>query len=162
MEHSKYSTKQLTLAALFIALTTVATMVVNIPIPGTHGFVNIGDSFVILSGLLFSHYFGGFTGGVGSAMADLFLGYAIYAPATLIIKGIEGFLAGIISQESYASVVIATIIAVIWMPIGYFLFETIVFGLPIALASLAFNYLQGVISGGIALILFPMVKRLVG
>lgn len=72
MKESKTSTRQLTLAALFMALTTVATMVIHIPVPATQGFVNVGDSFVLLSGLLFSHYYGALIGGVGSALADLF------------------------------------------------------------------------------------------
>lgn len=161
MEHTKHTTKQLTMAALFIAMTTVATMVISIPIPGTHGFVNLGDSFVLLGGLIFSHYFGALIGGVGSAMADLFLGYSFYAPITLIVKGVKGFLAGAVSHESHLSKVIAVIVAVIWMPIGYFLFEAAIFEVPVALASLVPNYIQGGVGGVISLVLYPIITRLI-
>lgn len=161
MEFTKHTTKQLTMAALFIALTTVATMVISIPIPGTNGFVNLGDSFVLLGGLLFSHYYGALIGGVGSAMADLFLGYSFYAPITLIVKGIEGFLASVLSRESHISKFIAVLVAVIWMPIGYFLFEAILFGVPIALASLVPNFIQGAVGTGLSLLLYPLIIRLI-
>lgn len=161
MEHTQHSTKQLTMAALFIAMTAVATMVISIPIPGTHGFVNLGDSFVLLGGLLFSHYYGALIGGVGSAMADLFLGYSFYAPITFIVKGVEGLLAGWIYRDSKLSTIIAVVVAVIWMPIGYFIFEALLFGVPIALASVVANYIQGAVGGAIALILFPILKRFI-
>ena len=77
-------TKKIVFCALLTALTTVSTMVIQIPSP-MNGYVNVGDVFV-----LFSVYYLGPIGvvcaGVGSALADLFSGYAIYAPATLLIK----------------------------------------------------------------------------
>lgn len=157
----QFSTRQLTFAALFIAMTTVATMVISIPIPGTNGFVNIGDSFVLLSGLLFSHYFGAIIGGVGSAMADIFLGYSIYAPVTLIVKGIEGFIAGKLNGSSKVATIIAVICAVIWMPIGYFIFEALIFNVPIALGSLLANYIQGTVSGVLAIVLYPIIVKII-
>lgn len=157
----QFSTRQLTFAALFIAMTTVATMVISIPIPGTNGFVNIGDSFVLLSGLLFSHYFGAIIGGVGSALADVFLGYSIYAPITLIVKGVEGFIVGKINGSSKTSTIIAVICAVIWMPIGYFIFEALIFNVPIALGSLLANYIQGTVSGVLAIVLYPIIVKII-
>lgn len=161
VKKNNFSTRQLTFAAMFIALTTVATMVISIPIPGTNGYVNIGDTFVLLSGLIFSHYFGALIGGVGSAMADIFLGYTIYAPITLIVKGIEGFIAGKLGKESKFSIIMAVICAVIWMPIGYFIFEALIFNVPIAVGSLLANYVQGVVSGILALLLYPIIVKLI-
>ena len=83
---------------IFAALTCVITMVIAFPIPATNGFINIGDAIVMITGLLFGPLIGGISGGVGSALADIILGYTIYAPATLIIKGIEGFLVGLIAD----------------------------------------------------------------
>lgn len=161
MKESKTSTRQLTLAALFMALTTVATMVIHIPVPATQGFVNVGDSFVLLSGLLFSHYYGALIGGVGSALADLFLGYTIFAPVTLIVKAIEALLASYIDRESTVSRVIAVIIGVTWMVFGYFIFEVFMFDLPVALSAVIPNSIQGIVSAGLALLLYPIVRRLI-
>lgn len=161
MKESKTSTRQLTLAALFMALTTVATMVIHIPVPATQGFVNVGDSFVLLSGLLFSHYYGALIGGVGSALADLFLGYTIFAPVTLIVKAIEALLASYIDRENTVSRVIAVIVGVTWMVFGYFVFEVFMFDLPVALSAVIPNSIQGIVSAGLALLLYPIVRRLI-
>lgn len=161
MKESKTSTRQLTLAALFMALTTVATMVIHIPVPATQGFVNVGDSFVLLSGLLFSHYYGALIGGVGSALADLFLGYTIFAPVTLIVKAIEALLASYIDRGNTVSRVIAVIVGVTWMVFGYFIFEVFMFDLPVALSAVIPNSIQGIVSAGLALLLYPVVRRLI-
>ena len=47
--------------------------------------------------LVFGWRIGGIAGGVGSALADALGGYFIWAPWTLIIKGIEGILVGTIA-----------------------------------------------------------------
>lgn len=161
MKESETSTRQLTLAALFMALTTVATMVIHIPVPATQGFVNVGDSFVLLSGLLFSHYYGALIGGVGSALADLFLGYTIFAPVTLIVKAIEALLASYIDRGNTVSRVIAVIVGVTWMVFGYFVFEVFMFDLPVALSAVIPNSIQGIVSAGLALLLYPIVRRLI-
>lgn len=161
MKESKTSTRQLTLAALFMALTTVATMVIHIPVPATQGFVNVGDSFVLLSGLLFSHYYGALIGGVGSALADLFLGYTIFAPVTLIVKAIEALLASYIDRGNTVSRVIAVIVGVTWMVFGYFIFEVFMFDLPVALSAVIPNSIQGIVSAGLTLLLYPIVRRLI-
>ncbi|WP_208966606.1 ECF transporter S component [Dolosigranulum pigrum] len=161
MKESKTSTRQLTLTALFMALTTVATMVIHIPVPATQGFVNVGDSFVLLSGLLFSHYYGALIGGVGSALADLFLGYTIFAPVTLIVKAIEALLASYIDRGNTVSRVIAVIVGVTWMVFGYFIFEVFMFDLPVALSAVIPNSIQGIVSAGLALLLYPIVRRLI-
>jgi uncharacterized membrane protein len=85
--------------AVMTALVTLATMIIQIPIPATKGLFNLGDSMVYVSALLFGPYVGAFAGGVGSMLSDVLTGYVIYAPATLIIKGVEGFVVGILSQR---------------------------------------------------------------
>lgn len=51
-------TRRIVLTAIFIALVYVATLIIQIPIPGTSGYVNLGDSFILLSG----YFFGPITG----------------------------------------------------------------------------------------------------
>ena len=67
--------KTLVFAALLAALVCVATMVIQIPSPA-NGYVNLGDCFVLLSGWLLGPLHGAAAAGIGSMMADLFLGYA--------------------------------------------------------------------------------------
>ena len=95
-------TKNLTLmvtAAVLAALTCVATMVVQIPMPLTKGYVNLGDVMVLTSVWLIGSPWGVAAAGIGSAMADLLTGYAYYAPATLIIKALMAVAAFYIAKS---------------------------------------------------------------
>ncbi|MBY8985636.1 MAG: ECF transporter S component [Candidatus Lokiarchaeota archaeon] len=159
------NTLSLSIVGLFSALICVLTMIISIPIPATQGFINIGDAGVMITGMMFGPIIGGIAGGVGSSLADIFLGYTIYAPATLVIKGLEGFLVGLIadpknmkSRINYRDV-FAVIIGGITMTYGYFLYEIFFFGGPGALYEF---FLNGIIQfglGGIIAIVFIITAR---
>ncbi|MEM3693385.1 MAG: ECF transporter S component [Candidatus Bathyarchaeia archaeon] len=85
--------------AIFTALTCAATMVFTVSFPATKGYFNIGDTMVYTSALLFGPYIGALSGGVGSMLADIFLGFYPYAPGTLVIKGIEGAIVGFLAKH---------------------------------------------------------------
>ncbi len=89
--------RRLTMAALMIALMTLATLIIRIPNPATQGYINLGDAMLFTIALVFGWRIGGIAGGVGSALADALGGYFIWAPWTLVIKGIEGILVGMIA-----------------------------------------------------------------
>ena len=105
--------RKLVLAALLAALVCVATMVVQIPSP-MQGYVNLGDCFVLLSGWLLGPWYGFAAGGIGSMLADLFLGYAHYAPGTLVIKAFERMLPRC-SMKSSAAVRLRASRAALWV-----------------------------------------------
>ncbi|MHA2281348.1 MAG: ECF transporter S component [Promethearchaeota archaeon] len=159
------NTLSLSIIGIFSALICILTMVISIPIPATQGFINIGDAGVMITGLMFGPIVGGIAGGVGSALADVILGYTIYAPATLIIKGLEGFLVGLIADPKKIDSrlksrdLFAVIIGGITMAYGYFLYEIFLFGIPGAVYELLLN---GVIQfglGGIIAIVFIITTR---
>ena len=81
----KIQTKQLIYAAVFAALCFAVTYVVVIPMP--YGYLNFGDVIVLLCSW-FLGPIGAIAAGVGCALADLLSGYAIYAPATFVIKSV--------------------------------------------------------------------------
>lgn len=85
-------TRKIVLAAMLAALCCVATMIIKIPSP-LKGYLNLGDCIVLLSGFMLSPVYGFLAAGIGSALADIFSGYVIYAPATFIIKGIMTLIA---------------------------------------------------------------------
>lgn len=72
--------------ALFAALTCVFTMVIKVPTLGTNGYVNIGDTGVLISAWLLGGWYGIIAAGLGSGLADILSGYPVYAPGTFIIK----------------------------------------------------------------------------
>jgi uncharacterized membrane protein len=143
------------------ALTAAATMVISIPIPATKGYFNLGDSMVMLAGLLFGASIGGFAGGVGSAISDIALGYAYFSPLTLLIKGTEGFLVGLIgSNRSFRVKVVGVVAGAIAMVVGYFSVESPIYGFGSAFAELVTANVWQVLFGGIiALTICQLVVR---
>lgn len=79
--------KKLVTASLFAALCCVLTMAIPIPSP-TEGYVHLGDSMVLLSGIFLTPMYGALAAGLGSALADLLTGYTHYALATFVIKAL--------------------------------------------------------------------------
>jgi uncharacterized membrane protein len=151
---------KLALTAGLAATTTVATMLIQIPIPPTRGYLNFGEILVFTSALLFGRFVGGLAGGIGSAVADIITGYAYFSPYTLIIKGLEGFLAGAIRDgKSTRRDVLGWFVGAVAMVTGYFLVESYVmgFGVPAALIEVPSNAVQ-VISG--AIIAIPLARGL--
>lgn len=92
-------TNKIILTGLMMAMITVATMVIAIPVPFTNGYIHLGDSMIFLSVLILGWRYGAVAAGVGSALADLFLGYVHWVPWTLCIKGIMALLMGILIEK---------------------------------------------------------------
>src|SRR5881296_2215800 len=90
----------ITITAVFTALVFLSTYLFQIPIPSTQGYFNLGDIMIFISALTFGPTIGGFAGGIGSFLSDGFAGFGTFAPFTLIIKGFEGYVAGLISRRS--------------------------------------------------------------
>ncbi|HNV63400.1 MAG TPA: ECF transporter S component [Candidatus Cloacimonas acidaminovorans] len=141
---------------LIVGLTVmvmIATVLVRIPVPGG-GYFNLGDVVIIFSGLFGGWKAGLIAGGIGSALADL-IGFPVFAPITLIVKGLEGLVAGLAKPAVKWQIYFFPAIAVIIMIAGYFLgcwlFPNL--GLAVAIADLPVNIIQAVAGyiGGIAL-----------
>ena len=142
-------TKLLVLNGLMIALVCIATMVIQIPIPMTDGYVNIGESIIFVTSILFGPISGMIAGGLGSALADILTGYSHWALFTLLIKGFEGYIVGTIVKKNANLVknILATLFGVVIMVVGYLLAGTFLQGsFIIALGSVLSNMLQGIIS----------------
>ena len=129
MLHNKNSTQRMVLTALFGALTCVATLVIMIPSP-LGGYLNLGDTVVLLGGFLLGGWYGVTAAGVGSMLADFISGYLIYMPATLLIKALMSAIAGVLYQvirrgdraRTGKAALVAGLIAELWMVLGYYLF----------------------------------------
>lgn len=91
--------KKLTYGGLMTSLVFIATAIIpTVPIPFTEGYIHTGDSMIFITGILLGWRYGAIAGGLGSCMADLFLGYSHWAFPTLIIKGIMGAIVGFASS----------------------------------------------------------------
>lgn len=138
-------TKKLVLSALLAALVCVSTIVINVTLPGG-GYFNLGDCFVIASGVILGPLFGFLAAAIGSGLADVISGYALYVPATFIIKGLMALVVGFIclKNKKMLNVFLSGILAEIIMIAGYFLYELALNGFSLAILGVAGNALQGV------------------
>ena len=141
-------TKQIVTAALFAALACVATMVIKIPSP-MDGYLNLGDCVVLAAGWLLAPGYGFLAAGLGSGLADLFSGYAAYAPATFAIKGLMALIAfyGFKALSAKTGSLTARIrrgaAAELWMVLGYYLFEGCLYGFVPSAVNIPANGVQG-------------------
>ena len=156
---------RLVMTGVLMALACVATMVIQIPSP-THGYMNLGDCVVLLSGCLLGPVYGAVAGGVGSALADLLSGYAVYVPGTLVIKAVMAALAGGLYRRGRKLLPVGAVLAELVMIVGYWLYDGFLMGsLAGSAAGIPSNIIQGVFGGvcGVALVAalsrVPQVKK---
>lgn len=149
--------QELTTLALLISLVAVSTMMIKIPTISTEGYIHLGDSMIFLSAIVFGKKKGAVAAGIGSAMADLLLGYIHWIIPTLIIKALMGYGVGLIADQESDKIIniknsLALIFGASWMVLGYFIAGGYLYGgLMISAASVPANLVQG-FSGAILFI----------
>ena len=175
--------QRMILAALFTAFTCIATMLIKIPTP-TFGYIHIGDTMVLLSGIILGPGLGALAAGLGSALSDLFSGYLIWVPATFLIKALTAFVAGALYQKILArhvggrartaALVLGVIIGELLMVLGYFIFEVFVAafgsgaltrtslyaGILSSATGIPFNLVQGVTGIILSALLLPILVKI--
>lgn len=157
------------MSAMFAAMCFAATRLIQIPVP-TGGYVHAGDAVVILSGLVLGPVSGGIAAASGSALADILSGYAQYAPATFLIKGIAAATCGLIfgirhkknmsGVETRIRIFTAGIAANIIVTLGYFTYNAYILGLGKgAFAGLIPDTMQGLTGTLIAAASAPLLIK---
>jgi uncharacterized membrane protein len=158
-------------AAIFGTLVFVVTsQIPPIPIPATSGYFNIGETTIYVAALIFGPLVGALAGGIGSALSDVLLGFALFAPGTLFIKGGEGLIVGFMNvnlRRRISNLSICATISVLAggleMVAGYFLYEQFIIGYPLAfaLAEVPFNIVQMLIGLIVAVPVMHAVFRII-
>ncbi len=146
MRSKHQNIQKLVFSALLAALTCVCTMVIQIPGLTTGGYINLGDSIVLLCAWYIGGVYGAAAAGIGSMMADIFSGYAIYAPATFVIKALMAFAAWAVFKklQNHKGQYLGAVAAGLIMMTGYLLFEAVFMGYGIgAAAAIPGNLIQG-------------------
>jgi uncharacterized membrane protein len=156
----KYILK-IALCGVFTAVVFLAT---QIKVSTSIGYANLGDGFILASSFLLGPI-AFFPAAIGSALADLFLGYANYVPATFIIKGLMGLVAGLILKQKNVSrkkKLLAVFLAELIMVSLYFGFESLPFmyGPAAASGSILANAFQGVVAMVLGIVFMEALQRL--
>lgn len=165
----RISTFRIVIAALFAALICVATMLVQIPIPATGGYANLGDGIVLICAFLMNPLIAILAAGLGSMLADLLAGYVSFAFGTLVIKAGVACIAALVfrhwgkgksTRQSLAAMIAAGILAEAFMVLGYFAYEAIILGMGLGAAgAIVGNIGQGVVGVIIACVVSPVLMR---
>ena len=158
------SVKKLTLAGVMAALVFVMTYVPKVPVPVTGGYVHLGDGAIFLAALLLGPL-GIPAAALGSSLSDLLGGYMVYVLPTMVIKGLVALIAWKGWKEgSWLRAVIAFVVAEAVMVLGYFAFESVMYGTAAAWAAVGPNCIQGIAGVALGMVchaLHPRLKKLV-
>lgn len=164
----KQNTRHVVFTALTVAMTTILTLV-SIALPGG-GYYNFGDLAIFISAVVLGPVSGLIAGAIGAALGDVILGYFAYVPFTMIVKALEGLIAGLIAKaavkfcknfhraktfEAFFTT-LGCLFGGLIMAVGYFLAD----GLLLAegkwsggIVNLPWNLLQGTISALLAVLM---------
>jgi uncharacterized membrane protein len=158
-EKTDSSTRQIVIAAIMASLVCVTTLLIQIPIPATQGFFNVGDAMIMLAAFIGGPIVGAIAGGLGASLADFIGGWYIWVIPTLIIKGVEGFLAGWIGRNGFSRKVLGWLIGGGEMVTGYLLVQILFYGLSAALFEVPYNIVQMSVGGLVGIPLAEALKR---
>lgn len=158
------TTKKLVVNALFIALTLVATMFINIrlPIMGNGGLIHLGNVPLFLAAIIYGKKTGAIAGAFGMGLFDLISGWTSWAPFTFVVVGAMGYMTGLISEKMKARPVIANSVAMlaalVIKIVGYYFAEVFLYqNWIVPFGSIPGNIMQVVVA---AIIVLPIADRL--
>lgn len=160
--HTHDGLKFLVITAVFIALTYVFTAFVNIrlPIGGNGGLIHLGNVPLFLAAILFGKRTGALAGGIGMGLFDLLSGWTLWAPFTLVIVGIMGYLVGAITERRRGMGwnTLAIALACVVKVVGYYIAEGIIYGNWVApVMSIPGNLIQVITA---AVLVIPIAGQL--
>lgn len=135
-------------SGILAAVIFVLTAFLRIPIPA--GYIHLGDTGVFFAAMLLPPGVAAVCAGLGSALADL-IGFPAYVPVTFAVKGLTALVFALLWRRKDRLRYLA-FLAVLVIPVGYFLFELILYR-NFAWVDLPLNLLQSVVGAGLALAL---------
>lgn len=167
--YTKPRTLDLVLTSMLIALVFVATLLLNIklPITANGGLVHLGTAMLFIVSILFGPKKGAIAGAVGMGLFDLVSGWTLWAPFTILTRGLQGYIVGKIAWSggrngnSFCANLFATIISVPFMLGGYYVCERVLFSSwIIPFASIPGNIVQNVVGICVAIPACIVLKKI--
>lgn len=160
-------TFDLVITAILAALVFVATMFINLKLPfGQGGLIHLGTSMLFISAILFGPKKGALAGAIGMGLFDIVGGWLIWAPTTIISRGLQGFIVGKIAWSKGHKgdhIGLNILGAVVSMPVMiavYYIGQAIMFNSWIApLASIPGDIIQNVVGLIIAIPVCVVLKK---
>ncbi|HIV86004.1 MAG TPA: ECF transporter S component [Candidatus Monoglobus merdigallinarum] len=163
MKNGQLSVEKIVKCGVLAAIACVLTMFPQVP-TGTGGYVHFGDSVICLAAALMGPVCGAAVGALGHSMADLFSGYAVFVPATFIIKGVLGFVLGKILYGNITKkrLIIGSAAYLLIATLGYFIAEIPLYGVQTAAVALISTPIQCVMGSVVSYIVIPIAVKFKG
>ncbi|HWL24519.1 MAG TPA: ECF transporter S component [Ureibacillus sp.] len=166
--NSRAKTFDLIITALLSALVFVTTVFLNIKLPfGNGGLVHLGTAMLFIASILFGPKKGAIAGAVGMGLFDILGGWALWAPITIIARGLQGYIVGKIAWlngqngNSIWLNIFAAILSIPFMVGTYYIGEGILYANWIApLASIPGDLIQNAVGILIAIPACIVLKKL--
>ena len=161
-------TLDLVMTAMLVALVFLSTFFLNIklPISVNGGLVHLGTAMLFIASILFGPKKGALAGAIGMGLFDIVGGWLVWAPITIVARGLQGFIVGKIAWSkgrkgnSLALNIVATLISVPFMIAVYYFGEVILYGNWIVpLTSIPGDLLQNALGMIIALPVCVALKK---
>lgn len=167
MKTNSKSIRAICFTALYAAVICLCTFI-SVPLP--IGYFNLGDAAVLMCAWTLGPLCGAVAAAIGSALADILVGYVLYAPATAIIKALMALCAyylcralmKVIKKPSltFVPLAISAAAAESVMIAGYFVYEFFVLSYGIgAAAGLLGNALQALCGTVIATVITTLIRK---
>lgn len=154
------SARLVAVIAILIAVTTVFTLLVRIPIAPTRGYITLADVGVYFSAFALGPWVGAIAGGVGTGLADAIAGYPQWMVLSFFIHGCQGLVAGYIAKDRpFGWMLLAWLIGTIIMVAGYFGAGSWLYGVGAALTEAPGNLIQNVAGGIVGIPLVYAVRK---
>lgn len=148
--------QKIALTALMSALIFVTTAYLIVPLVA--GYINLGDTFILLTSALLGPFAGGICGALGAGLADFVTGYVMYMPFTVVIKFAEGVLFGFLfklvkrnKKVYFVGTLLSLILSTFVMGFGYFISNLVLFDLSVAIADVVYECIQAGVSVVVAM-----------
>ena len=144
--------QKIALTSLFSALIFVSTAFLKVPVAS--GYVHLGDALIYLCAMLLGSPWAALAGAIGEGLADLAGGYAIYAPATVLIKTAVAFMFFFVPKKRILSLrsVLTSFLCILITVGGYFAADMII-DRTYAVADIPGNIIQAVGSSVVFILL---------
>lgn len=161
MNNQQKGLRSFIFAALLLAITVVFGRIFIIPIPWTHGNVNLCDAGIFIAAMLLGPAYGGIVGGFGGLLLDLISGFTQYAPFSLIAHGLEGIISGWLYRKTSSKVGhwLALALGTVVMVAAYFVADTIMYKIAAGLLGIGTNLLQGIVGAVVAMLVVRSLKQ---
>ncbi|QTD41858.1 ECF transporter S component [Sporosarcina sp. Te-1] len=164
---TRVKTFDLVLTAILSTLVLVSTVFINIKLPiGQGGLIHLGTAALFIVAILFGPKKGALAGSIGMGLFDIFGGWIIWAPTTIIARALQGYIVGKIAWskghrgDSVRLNILAAVVSTPVMLAVYYVGQGIMYWNWVApLASVPGDIIQSVVGLLVAIPLCLALKK---